>query len=130
VNLEDRMEIVMWVATGLLAAAFLGAGLLKLSQPKERLATSGMGWVEDFSPRTIKLIATAELAGAIGLIVPPLVGIAPVLAPIAAACLAVTMLGAVVVHLRRREFRGLMPALILMFLAIFVAVGRFAIVPF
>ncbi len=120
----------MWVATGFLAVAFLGAGTYKLSQPKERLATSGTGWVEDFSPVTIKLIAAAELAGAIGLVLPPLVGIAAVLSPIAAACLALTMLGAVLVHLRRREFRGLIPALVLMFLAIFVAVGRFAIVPF
>lgn len=123
------MEIVMWVATGFLAAAFLGAGLLKLTQPKQRLAASGMAWVEDFSPAVIKLIAAAELAGAIGLVLPPLVGIAPVLSPIAAACLAVTMLGAVLVHLRRREFRGLIPALVLMFLATFVAVGRFAVVP-
>lgn len=124
------MEIVMWVATGFLAAAFLGAGLLKLTQPKQRLAASGMAWVEDFSPAVVKLIAAAELAGAIGLVLPPLVGIAPVLSPIAAACLAVTMLGAVLVHLRRREFRGLIPALVLMFLATFVAVGRFAVVPF
>jgi len=124
------MEIVMWVATGFLAAAFLAAGLFKLSQPKERLASAGMGWVEDVHPVAIKLIAAAEVAGAIGLIVPPLVHIAPVLTPIAASCLAVTMLGAVLVHLRRREFRGLIPGLVLMFLAIFVAVGRFAIVPF
>lgn len=40
------------------------------------------------------------------------------------------MAGAALIHLRRREFRGLIPALVLMFLAIFVAVGRFAIVPF
>jgi len=124
------MEIVMWVATGFLAAAFLGAGLFKLSQPKQRLAGSGMAWVEDFSPTAIKLIAAAELAGAIGLILPPLVGIAPVLSPIAAACLAVTMLGAIIVHLRRREFRAMIPSLVLMVLAIFVAVGRFVVVPF
>lgn len=73
------MEIVMWVATGILAAAFLSAGLFKLSQPKERLASSGMGWVEDFHPAAVKLIAAAEVAGAIGLVVPPLVHIAPVL---------------------------------------------------
>jgi hypothetical protein len=124
------MEIVMWVATGFLAAAFLGAGLLKLTQPKQRLAASGMAWVEDFSPTMIKLIAAAELAGAIGLVLPPLVGIAPILSPIAAACLAATMFGAVVVHLRRREFRAMIPSLVLIILAIFVAVGRFVVVPF
>jgi hypothetical protein len=124
------MDIVMWVATGLLAVAFVGAGLLKLTQPTQRLAESGLAWVEQFSPMTVRLIGVAELAGAIGLVLPPLVGIADVLSPIAAVCLGVTMLAAIVVHLRRREFRALIPALILMVLAAFVAIGRLFVVPF
>ena len=123
------MEIVMWVASGFLAAGFLGVGLYKLTQSKQRLADAGLAWVEEFNPATIKAIGAAEVAAAIGVVLPVLLQIVPVLAPIAAACLAVTMLAAVLLHLRRGEFRALIPPLVLMFLAIFVAVGRLLIVP-
>jgi DoxX-like family len=43
------MNVLLWIVAGLLAAAFLVAGLTKLTQPKEKLAAR-MGWVEDFSP--------------------------------------------------------------------------------
>jgi hypothetical protein len=62
-----------------------------------------MGWVEDFQAPSVTLIAVAEVLGAIGLIVPALTGIAPVLSPIAAICLAIIMFGAIAVHIRRHE---------------------------
>ncbi len=39
------MDVVLWIVAGVLAVAFLGAGLMKLAQPKEKLVESGMGWV-------------------------------------------------------------------------------------
>ncbi len=36
------MDITLWVIAGLLAAAFAAAGLIKLAQPKAKLAESGM----------------------------------------------------------------------------------------
>lgn len=124
------MNIALWVVAGLLALAFLGAGGMKLSQPKEKLQASGMGWTEDFSVTGVKLIGTAEVLGAIGLILPPLVNIAPVLAPIAAVGLLVTMIGAAVVHVRRGETQALAAPVVLGLLAAFVAYGRFFLVPF
>ncbi len=62
------MKIMLWIIAGLLAAAFAGAGLMKLTQPKEKLAASGMGWTEQFSPAAIKAIGALEVAAAIGLI--------------------------------------------------------------
>ena len=35
------METVIWIAQGLLAAALVMAGAMKLAQPKVRLAASG-----------------------------------------------------------------------------------------
>lgn len=97
------MTIAFWVVSGLAALPFFVAGLTKLVRPLPKLKESGMGWMEDFSPATVRLIALAEVLGAIGLVVPPLTGIAPLLSPIAGLCLAVIMGGAVVVHIRRRE---------------------------
>ena len=46
------MNIALWIVQGLLAVAFLMAGGMKLTQPKERLVAN-MAWVEDFSQNTV-----------------------------------------------------------------------------
>lgn len=97
------MAIAYWVVAGLLAAAFLGAGLFKLTTPKDALRAKGLAWVEDFSAAGVRGIAAAEVLGAVGLLVPPLTGIAPVLAPVAAAGLLLLMALATRVHARRGE---------------------------
>jgi uncharacterized membrane protein YphA (DoxX/SURF4 family) len=118
-----NLNLVLWIISGLLAAAFLGAGVMKLTQPKDQLAAKGMAYVEDFSPGTIKAIGALELLAAIGLILPPLLGIAPVLAPLAAAGLALIMIGAIIVHVRRKEQFAF--NVVLLVLAGVVAWGRF-----
>lgn len=124
------MNIALWAAAGLLALVFLAAGALKLSQPKEKLAASGMGWAADFSAGMVRFVGAVEILGAVGLILPPLVNIAAVLAPLAATGLGITMIGAIIVHLQRKEYNGLVAPLVLLAVAAFVAVGRFVLVPF
>lgn len=97
------MLIAFWIVSGLVAVAFLAAGLMKLTRPKEALAASGLAWTEDFSEPTVKVIGAAEVLGAIGIVLPALTGIAPILSPIAASALALVMVGAIVVHVRRKE---------------------------
>ena len=119
------MNITLWVIAGLLAAAFAAAGLMKLAQPKAKLAESGMAWTEDFSEGQVKGIGLVEVLGAIGLILPAALGIAEILTPLAAAGLALTMVGATVVHARRGEKGSIPVTLVLGALAAFVAVMRF-----
>lgn len=97
------MTIVFWIVTGLATVAFLGAGLMKLLRPVPALRAAGMGWVDDYSSATVKLIALAEVVGAIGLVLPVATGILPVLSPVAGVALTVLMAGAVAVHVRRGE---------------------------
>ena len=117
------MLIALWILNGLLALAFLGAGLMKLARPKAALASSGMAYVEDFSATQVKLIGLVEVLGALGLILPLLLNIAPVLTPIAAVGLALVMIAATVVHLRRKE--SPVPTVVLAVLAIASAVLGF-----
>jgi uncharacterized membrane protein YphA (DoxX/SURF4 family) len=118
------MNIALWVLQGLLAAAFLAAGSMKLLRSKEQIvANPHLGWANDFSPPQIKLIALAEVLGALGLALPWALGIVPVLTPIAAVCLAVIMLGAVATHAQRKE--PVAPSAVLTVLLLVVAVGRF-----
>jgi len=119
------VNVVLWIAAGVLAFAMLGSGLMKVVQSREKLITSGMGWAEDFSPGMIKAIGVLELLGAIGLILPALLDIAPILVPVAATGLAITMAGAVAVHVRRKEYQAIAPGAVLLLLALFVAWGRF-----
>ena len=116
----------MWVAQGLLAVAFLGAGATKLSQPKEKLAKN-MGWVEDFSQPAVRLIGAVEVLGALGVVLPALTGILPWLTPLAAVGLVLTMVGAALTHLRRKEYGTIAANALLLVLAAFVAYGRFFI---
>lgn len=117
------MNIALWIIQGLLAVLFTMAGGMKLTQPKEQLAAR-MGWVNDFSAGTVKLIGGLELLGAIGLIAPVLTGILPWLTPLAALGLVLTMIGAAITHLRRGENQGIIANVVLLLLAAFVAYGR------
>lgn len=120
------MLIALWIVNGLLAFAFLGAGLMKSLRPAPALQASGMAWVEDFSAPTVKAIGVIEIIGALGLVLPLLTGIAPVLAPLAAVGLVITMLAAAIVHVRRGEQAA--PSLVLGVLSLVSAALGFLVV--
>ena len=119
------MNTALWIVAGVLAFVFVGSGVLKLVASKDKLVAAGQGWAADVDANAIRGIGAAEVAGAIGLIVPPLVHILPVLAPVAAVGLALTMVGAIVTHGRRKEYPNVAINVVLLGLALFVAWGRF-----
>jgi uncharacterized membrane protein YphA (DoxX/SURF4 family) len=118
------MNTALWIVQGLLAVAFLMAGLMKATQPKKKLAEN-MAWVNDFSASQVRAIGIVEILGAIGLILPAATGILPILTPVAAVGLVVTMLGAAATHVRRGEIQMIVVNMVLLLLAVFVAYGRF-----
>ncbi|MDW3214778.1 MAG: DoxX family protein [Ilumatobacteraceae bacterium] len=119
------MNIVLWIIAAVLAFAFIAAGLMKLTTPREQLAAK-MAWAADFSDAQLKGIGAVEVLGGIGVVLPALVDIAPVLVPIAAAGLAVVMAVAAVVHVRRGDtLAETVPSIVLGVLAVVVAIGRF-----
>ncbi len=121
-----RMDIALWIAAGLLAAASAAAAVNKLVVPREKLiANPQMAWATDFTQTQIRLIASAELAGAIGLIVPRAVDVLPWLSPLAAVGLVLLQLGAAATHARRGEKQVLPINGLLIALGVFVAVGWF-----
>jgi uncharacterized membrane protein len=120
------MNTALWIIAGLLAAVFLFAGASKLFIPREKLARApGGGWVLDFSAGFVKALGAVEILGAVGLILPALLDIAPVLVPLAATGLATIMVGAAIVEFRRREFKHVLLNLTYLALLVFVAWGRF-----
>jgi DoxX-like family len=102
------VNIAVWIASVLLAAAYLFIGGTKLLKSKERLAEN---------PST---------AGALGLIVPWLTSIAPMLTPAAAVGLALLQVGAAVFHGRRAEYKQWPVNAVFLALAVFIAAARTA----
>jgi uncharacterized membrane protein YphA (DoxX/SURF4 family) len=123
------MNLALWIIAIVLAVGFAASGLMKLVRSKEQLVGSGFGWAEDFSPTRIRLIGVAEILGAVGLILPAALHIAPILVPLAAVGLALVMVGAAVVHARRKEAPMVAINAVLFGLAVVVAWGRFGPYP-
>lgn len=124
------MNIALWVVQGLLAAMFLMAGAMKLSKPKKELIAGPMESLEKLPEGAIKALGAVEVAGAIGLILPLALGIAPILTPLAAVGFIIVMIGALFTHIPRGELvpNGVVNIVILL-LAAYVVVGRFVLVP-
>jgi hypothetical protein len=120
------MNLTLWIIAGLLAVVYLAAGVGKLILAKEKLtAFAGGGWVEDFSAGAVKAIGALEVLAAVGLVLPAVFDIAPVLVPLAALGLVLLMAGAVVTRIRRHEPKAMMADLVYLAFAAFVAWGRF-----
>lgn len=71
-----------WIVAGLLPPAYLVAGGQKALRTPDKLLAPGIAWAVDLPSVTVRLIGVAEVLGAMGLILPPRTGIAPILAPI------------------------------------------------
>jgi uncharacterized membrane protein YphA (DoxX/SURF4 family) len=124
------MNVFLWIVAAQLAAVFLATGAMKLLRTKESLAENGMGWTEDFSIPVVKSIGALEILAALGLILPALFDIVPVLVPLAALGLVLLMMGAAATHAIRRGGRMIVVNSILASLAAVVVWGRLGPVSF
>ena len=112
-----------------MAALFLMVGFAKLTRTREELREQ-MPWVDEVKPRTIKIIGLLEVVGAFALVVPPLLGAATYLTPLAGAGFVFLMLGAGLLHQRRHENGMLLMNLVIAAMGTFIAVGRSSWEPF
>jgi hypothetical protein len=121
------MNLALWIAAGLLAIVALVGGISKAFVPKEKLARAPGGeWTRDASVGFVKTLGVLELLAAVGLILPAVVDIAPVLVPVTAGCWVLLMVGAMITHLRHGGLsRFVVLNAIYLALAAFIAWGRF-----
>ncbi|HEV2460674.1 MAG TPA: DoxX family protein [Ktedonobacterales bacterium] len=122
------MTVVLWIVQGLLALAYLMAGGMKASRPIAALSKS-MAWVRSVPPGFVRSIGVAEVLGAIGIILPLATGVLPWLTVAAAVGLVIVQVCAIAFHLARGETQRLAMNAVLLLLAVFVVVGRVALVP-
>ncbi|MFC9998022.1 DoxX family protein [Nocardia sp. NPDC127526] len=125
------MNLALWIAAGLLAVVALGGGITKTFLPKSKLAAQHGGeWTENFTPAVIKSLGVLELLAALGLILPAVLDIVPVLVPITATCWILLMIGAMIAHGRLGQPKLVAVNAVYLALAAFIAWGRFVIEPF
>jgi hypothetical protein len=119
-----RLTCALWIVQGLLALTFLFAGGTKLILPIEEM-TKDVALPGLF----LRLLGVAEVLGAIGLILPGLLHIRPGLTPLAAAGLALIMIGATAITLATMGPALALIPLVVGLLAAFVAYGRWRLAP-
>ncbi|WP_406029546.1 DoxX family protein [Nocardioides sp. NBC_00163] len=123
------MNIALWIVAGVFGIAYVAGGIVKLTMSYEKYAAK-LGWPGDFTPGNVRFMGVVEVLGGIGLVLPGLVDVAPILVPIAASCMALYMAGAITERLRRGEYKELLGDLLFLAAMVFIAWGRFAIEPF
>lgn len=117
------MSIALWIVQSLLALAFLVTRRTKIVAPMEQLR-SYMAWVTTTPVALVRGIGVAEIAGAIGLILPVLTGIVPLLTIATAVGLALVIVGDTIVHLMCKEYRETGVTLVLLALTLFVVASH------
>ena len=118
-----KRNAALWVVQGSLAMVFLFAGGMKLVMPPEAMA----GPIP-LPPLFIRFVGVCEVLGAVGLILPWLLKIRPVLTPLAASGLVIIMTGATVLSAIFMSVPAGIAPLVIGVLAATVAYHRYAVV--
>jgi uncharacterized membrane protein YphA (DoxX/SURF4 family) len=116
------MNVALWVVQLVLALAFIAAGGMKVFAYEKYKAMSEKNGPTGITRGLTVFIGIAELAGALGIVLPMATTVAPWLSAWAAVGLATVMLLAIGYHVRRHE--SLTVPAVLFALAVFVALGR------
>ena len=125
------MNVVLWIIAGLLALVALAGGLTKTFMPLDKLARhDGAAWTRDASPTFVRTLGILEILAAIGLTLPAVLGVAPVMVPVTAVCWIALMIGAMITHGRLGQAKLVLVNIVYLALATFIVVGRFGTTPF
>jgi hypothetical protein len=120
---QKRLNAALWTVQILLALLFLFTGSLKIILPiadlTKQIVLPGL---------FLRFLGLAEIAGALGLVLPGLFHRRPSLTPLAAGCLVIIMSGAVALTLQTSVPQAFGPGLVGV-LASLVAYGRTRLVP-
>jgi putative oxidoreductase len=122
------LNVALWIAQAALAAMFLMAGVTKFTTSIEE-QSSKMEWAKHVSGGLIHFTGKMEILGAIGLLLPSILKIKPLLTPWAAIGGAVIMLLALILNVSIGETKAIVPILVITAIALFIAWGRFKKVP-
>jgi uncharacterized membrane protein YphA (DoxX/SURF4 family) len=118
------MNIALWIAQILLGLVFFISGIAKSTFSRQQFINTRQTGVVDLPIPLVRSIGIFEILGAVGLILPWLLGILPVLTPLSAMCLSIMMILAARKHAGLQEPGNVRNNIILLMICLFVAFGR------
>ncbi|MTE13690.1 DoxX family protein [Nocardia aurantiaca] len=125
------MNIALRIAAGLLALVAFGSGISKTFLPKEKLAAQPGGeWTHSVSGGFLEALGCLELLSVVGLILPAVLDIAPVMVPVTSVCWVLLLTGAMITRGRLGQVKLMAGDAAYFAIAVFVAYGRFVLEPF
>lgn len=118
------MNTTLWILQSLVAFTFIYSGISKSILSEKKLVANGQTGVEGLPLPLIRFIGISEIFGAIGIILPLLLNILPILTIISAICFAVIMILAARIHYKRHEYKSVFINIIIFLVCIFITYGR------
>jgi uncharacterized membrane protein YphA (DoxX/SURF4 family) len=125
---SKTLNVFLWIAQVLLAAIFIWGSWMKFFTPVGKLSIM-WPWVAQIPTGLLKFTATVDLLGGLGLILPALLRIRPILTPVAAIAIIVLMLVSSIFHITRGEASVIGANIFFALMAAFIAWGRLKKVP-
>jgi hypothetical protein len=123
------MNIVLWIVQGILAIKLVSVSFTHAFQRSLPTMQEAIQKLGKASRWVLTLVAIVTFLGALGLILPGILGVAPRITPVTAGILSIILLASLFFHVRSREKPKIFVSLVLFALAAFVAWGRWVIVP-
>lgn len=114
----------LWLAQGLMFAAFLAFGIQKIFLRPETLATMWQSQWPMEHPILLRITGLIDAVGGIGILLPSLTRILPKLAVLAALGCALLQVAAIAFHAMRNEFAALPLNFVLLAFIGFILWGR------
>jgi putative oxidoreductase len=124
-----KMDTVLWIIQIILGIKLITVSYthgLRQSQPTMQEAIQKMGKI---SRPVLNIVALCTFIGAIGLLLPGILGSATMLIPITAVILSIMLLCSIFFHVKSREQPKIFVSFILFVFAVFVAYGRWVLFP-
>jgi hypothetical protein len=129
-HLEMKMNTALWIIQIILGIKLITVSYthgLRQSQSTMQEAIQKMG---KFSQPILYIISVCTFVGTLGLILPGVLGSSTWITSVTAVILSVMLLSSIFIHIRCREKPNIFVSVILFVFALFVAYGRWVLVPF
>jgi putative oxidoreductase len=114
------LNIALWIVQSLLAALFLMAGIFKLVKPE---------MAKDLPAGLVYFIGISETLGGVGILLPSILRIKPMLTPLAALGFSIILVLAAIFHISRGEVSHVPPIVVFLAMSVFVVWGRYKKAP-
>jgi uncharacterized membrane protein len=113
------MNIVLWIAQGILASTLIWAGYMKISRPEEL----PFPWIKE-QATLVTISAIIDILGGVGILFPALLRIQPKLTILVGYGIIALMICAIVFHIMRGEAKDIAFNIFMILVAVFIVWGR------